>query len=148
MPGMVRRQIQAVAAGICIAVIIQESIWIALDLLNPADSLNQALADAPLSDGWLVPLLLAWLLGGAFGGLMATLVGGSRYSGHAAGALLSASAVLLAWISLPDAGAFLAVAATPSIGATIGTGLGLNVDDAGRGQPVSPSVVTLACCDR
>lgn len=120
-------QIQALAAGICIAVIVQESIWIALDVLDPLQSLNEALSAAPLSDGWLAPLLLAWTGGGIFGGLMATLVGCSRYTGHAAGLLLSASAALLAWHTLPGAGGFLVVAATPAIGTAIGTGVALKI---------------------
>jgi len=126
---MIKRQAKALAAGICIAVIVQESTWIALDLLDPTQSLNHALADAPLSDGWLIPLLLAWAAGGVFGGLMATLVGRSRLSGHVTGLLLSASAAVLASISLPGAGGFLAIAATPSIGSALGTWLGLTADD-------------------
>jgi len=129
MRGMIKRQVQALAAGICVAVIVQESTWMALDLLDPTQSLNDALADAPLSDGWLVPLLLAWIAGGVFGGLMATLVGRSRFSGHATGLLLSASAAVLIWISLPGAGGFLAIAATPSIGSALGTWLGLAADE-------------------
>lgn len=122
---MIKRQVQALAAGICIAVIVQESAWIAFDVLDPTQSLNEMLANAPLSDGWLAPLLLAWAVGGVFGGLMATLVGGSRLSGHATGLLLSSAAGLLAWISLPGAGGFLAIAATPSFGAALGTWLGM-----------------------
>lgn len=124
---MIRRHIQALAAGICIAVIVQESIWLGLDVLDPVQSLNRALADGALSEGWLTPLLLAWLAGGVFGGLMATLVAQSRFSGHATGLLLSASAALLTWISLPGAGAFLVIAATPSIGAALGTSAGLRL---------------------
>ena len=128
MCDMITRQLQALAAGTCIAVIVQESIWIALDLLDPRQSLNDVLGAAPLSDGWLVPLLLAWIGGGLFGGLMATLVGRSRYTGHAAGLLLSASAALLAWHSLPGAGGFLIVAAAPFIGTATGTGLALKLE--------------------
>lgn len=143
MLAMIKRQIQALAAAICIAVIVQESTWIALDLVDPTQSLNQALADAPLSGGWLVPLLLAWLFGGFFGGLMATLVGNSRFSGHLSGLFLSASAAALAWLSMPDAGGFLAIAATPSIGAALGTWLGLELTT-GQDQPPMPSsIVTL-----
>jgi uncharacterized protein (DUF697 family) len=127
MRSMIKRQIQALAAGICIAVIVQESTWVALDVLDPTQSLNDALAEAPLSDGWLIPLVLAWAMGGVFGGLMATLVGRSRLSGLATGLLLSASAAVLAWISLPGAGGFLAIAATPSIGSALGTWLGLGL---------------------
>lgn len=127
MRGMITRQIRALAAGTCIAVIVQESIWLALDAIDPLQSLNDVLAAAPLSEGWLVPLLLAWAGGGIFGGLMATLVGRSRYTGHAAGVVLSASAALLAWRALPDAAGFLAVAATPAIGTAIGTGLALKI---------------------
>jgi len=142
---MIKRQIQALAAGICLAVIVQESTWIAFNLLDPTQSLNQALADAPLSDGWLLPLLLAWAAGSVFGGLMATLVGRSRFSGYAVGLLLSASAAALAWISLPGAGAFLVIAATPGIGSALGTGLGLRLGRAAdsHNRLVPPSVVTL-----
>lgn len=144
---MIKRQVQALAAGICIAVIVQESAWIAFDVLDPRQSLNVALADAPLSEGWLAPLLLAWVVGGFFGGLMATLVGRNRFSGHATGLLLSASAAILAWIALPGAGGFLAVAATPSIGAALGTwlGLGLGLPAGRHGKPRPPGVVTLSC---
>jgi len=143
MRRMIKRQIQALAAGICIAVIVQESIWIAIDLLDPAQSLNAALAAAPLSDGWLAPLLLAWAIGGLFGGLMATLVGRSRFSGHSAGLLLSCSAAGLAWISLPGAGGFLAIAATPSVGAALGTWLGSGLTADRRERPSHSSIVTL-----
>lgn len=125
MRGMIKRQVQAIAAGICIAVIVQESAWIGLDLLDPTRSLNQALTQAPLANGWLVPMLVAWLVGGGFGGLMATLVGRNRFVGHAAGLLLSGSALLLAALSLPDAGLFLVVASTPSLGAALGTWIGM-----------------------
>jgi len=143
MRSMIKRQVQALAAGICVAVIVQESTWLAFNMLDPRQSLNQALVDAPLSDGWLLPLLLAWAAGGVFGGLMATLVGRSRLSGHATGLFLSLSAALLTWISLPGAGAFLVIAATPSIGSALGTwlGLGLAADDSER--PLPTSVVTL-----
>lgn len=137
----IRKQVLALALGICIAVIVQESTWMAFDVLDPTQSLNTVLANAPLSDGWLVPLLLAWAVGGVFGGLMATLVGGSRSSGHATGLLLTASAALLAWISLPGAGGFLAISATPSLGAALGTWLGLAADEQER--LTTPSVVTL-----
>mgnify|MGYP006431856901 CR=1 FL=1 len=145
MRDMITRQIQALAAGTCIAVIVQESIWIALDLLDPRQSLNDVLGAAPLSDGWLVPLLLAWIGGGLFGGLMATLVGRSRYTGHAAGLLLSASAALLAWHALPGAGGFLVVAATPAIGTAIGTSLALKVDGAAdRHEKTPPTSIAAA----
>ena len=145
---MITRQIQALAAGICIAVIVQESIWAALDALDPLQSLNEALRAAPLSDGWLVPLLLAWTGGGIFGGLMATLVGGSRYTGHAAGLVLSASAALLAWLALSGAGGFLAVAATPAIGTAIGTSLALKMDGAGyRHEKTPPTSVAATHSD-
>lgn len=147
MKSMIKKQIQAVSAGICIAVIIQESVWIALDSLDPAQSLNNILAAAPLSGGWLAPLLLAWILGGVFGGLMGTLVGRNRFSGHATGLCLSASAAVLAWISLPGAGGFLVIAITPSLGAALGTwlGLGLGLGQAGDKHEIimTPSVVTL-----
>lgn len=142
---MIKRQVQALAAGICIAMIVQESIWIALDAVDPTQSLNDALAGAPLSEGWLLPLLLAWAAGGMFGGMMATLVGRGRASGYATGFLLSCSAGVLAWISLPGAGGFLAIAATPGMGSALGTwlalGLGLAADRHQR--PIPPSVVTL-----
>lgn len=144
---MINRQVQALAAGICIALIVQESTWIAFDALDPTQSLNHALFEAPLSEGWLAPLLLAWAMGGFFGGLMATLVGGSRLSGHATGLLLSASAAALAWISLPGAGGFLVIAATPGVGSALGAGmglrLGLSLDKQDR--LLSTSVVTLRC---
>ena len=123
MRGMIKKQVQALAAGICIAMIVQESIWIAFDLLDPTRSLNATLAAAPLSSGWLLPLLLAWAAGGIFGGMMATLVGRRRASGYATGILLSGSAAVLAWISLPGAGGFLAIAATPGIGSALGSWL-------------------------
>lgn len=147
MQTMIKRQVQALAAGICIAVIVQESTWIAFDALNPAQSLNHALAEAPLSDGWLLPLLLAWAAGGVFGGLMATLVGRSRLSGYATGLLLSASAALLAWISLPGAGGFLVIAATPGVGCTLGAWLGFRLGPAAdqHEHAVKTSVVTLRC---
>lgn len=143
MRRMIKRQVQALAAGICIAVIVQESTWIAIDLLDPAQSLNDALAAAPLTEGWLAPLLLAWAIGGLFGGLMATLVGRSRFSGHATGVLLSCSAAALAWISLPGAGGFLVVAATPSAGAALGTWLGSGLIADKRERLLHSSVVTL-----
>lgn len=143
MHTMIKRQVQALAAGIGIAMVVQESAWIALDMLDPRESLNEALVAAPLSDGWLVPLLLTWAAGGFFGGLMATLVGRRRFSGHATGLLLSGSAALLAWIALPGAGGFLAVAATPTIGAALGTWLGLGLVDEQSGQSMASSVVTL-----
>lgn len=124
MRSMIKRQVQAIAAGICIAVIVQESVWIGLDQIDPTRSLNQALAHAPLAGGWLAPMLVAWLVGGGFGGLMATLVGRNRIIGHAAGLLLSGSALLLAALSLPGAGLFLLVAATPSLGAALGCWIG------------------------
>lgn len=144
---MIKRQVQALAAGICIAMIIQESTWIAVDVLDPTQSLNHALVEAPLSDGWLLPLLLAWAVGGFFGGLMATLVGRSRLSGHATGLLLSASAAVLAWISLPGAGGFLVIATTPAFGCAPGTWLGYRlVLAADKHKHVAPtSVVTLRC---
>ena len=147
MRSMIKRQVQALAAGICIAIIVQESTWIAFDALDPTQSLNHALAEAPLSDGWLLPLLLAWAVGGFFGGLMATLVGRSRLSGHATGLLLAASAALLAWISLPGAGGFLVIAATPVFGSTLGTWLGYRLGlVADRHRHAAPtSVVTLRC---
>ena len=142
---MVKRQLQAVAAGICIAIIAQESTWIAFDVLDPARSLNDALAEAPLSNGWLAPLLLSWALGGVLGGLMATLVGQSRFSGYATGLSLSASALALLWICLPGAGGFLAVALTPGIGAALGAWLGLLLERAAdKHERISPaSIVTL-----
>ena len=143
MRGMVTRQIQALAAGICIAIIVQESAWIGFDLLNPSQSLNATLAAAPLSDGWLLPLLLAWAAGGIFGGMMATLVGRSRASGYATGLLLSGSAALLAWISLPGAGGFLAIAATPGIGSALGTWMGLALGLTPDGRERLASVATL-----
>ncbi|MEX0914462.1 MAG: hypothetical protein WDZ60_01095, partial [Wenzhouxiangellaceae bacterium] len=127
----------------CVAIIVQESIWIGLDLLDPARALNRQLAEAPLADGWLTPLLVAWLVGGVFGGLMATLVGRSRYSGHAAGLLLSSSALLIAAISLPGAGALLVIAATPSLGAAFGAGIGVSLLDGEGDGLVRPSLVTL-----
>lgn len=143
MRGMIKRQVQAIAAGICIAVIVQESVWIGLDLLDPTRSLNQALAQAPLARGWLTPLLVAWLVGGGFGGLMATLVGRNRIIGHAAGLLLSGSALLLAAFSLPGAGLFLVVAATPSLGAALGTWIGVVLLDGERDRPVTSGIDTL-----
>lgn len=141
---MIKRQAQALAGGICVAIIVQESIWIGLDLLDPARALNQQLAEAPLADGWLAPLLVAWLVGGVFGGLMATLVGRSRYSGHAAGLLLSGSALLIAAISLPGAGALLVIAATPSLGAAPGSWIGACLLNGESDRPsLMPSLVTL-----
>lgn len=140
---MFKRQIRAVPAGICVAVIVQESIWTGLDLVDPELSLNQALANAPLAEGWLAPLLLAWLVGGAFGGLMATLVGRNRFTGHAAGLLLSGSALLITALALPDAGGFLAIAGTPSVGAALGTWLGLAFVQDEPDRLTLPSIVTL-----
>lgn len=136
---MIKRQIHALTAGICVAIVVQESTWLASDMLDPGRPLNHALADAPLSTGWLLPLILAWAAGGIFGGMMATLVGRSRASGYATGLLLSASAAMLAWISLPGAGGFLAIAATPWIGSALGAwlafSLGLNADRNDRLEP-------------
>lgn len=144
MCGMIKRQVQALAGGICVAIIVQESIWIGLDLLDPAHALNRQLAEAPLADGWLTPLLVAWLVGGVFGGLMSTLIGRSRYSGHAAGLLLSGSALLVAAISLPGAGPLLVIAATPSLGAALGAGIGVSLlNGESDRSPLLPSLVTL-----
>lgn len=138
MSRMIKRQIQALAAGICIAIIVQESTWIGLDLLDPSHSLNESLTRAPLAGGWMAPLLGAWLAGGAFGGLMATLVGRNRLIGHLTGLLLSGSALLIAALALPKAGGALAISMTPSLGAALGTGLGAAL--AGHKQSGQPSV--------
>jgi len=129
MHSMVERQALAIAAGVGLAIIIQESVWIGWDALIPRHSLNKALLEAPTSDGWLTPLLAAWLAGGAFGGLMSTLIGRSRFSGHATGLLLSAGALLLAVFALPEAGSFLVIAGTPGAGSALGAGLGVKLLD-------------------
>jgi len=127
MGGMIRKQALALAAGIAVGIIIQESVWIGFDLLDPERALNQTLIQAPVANGLLVPLLTAWLAGGAFGGLMATLVGRNRIGGHLTGVLLSGSAVLVTAAALTEAGRFLAIAATPGIGAALGVGLGMRL---------------------
>ena len=134
---MIRRQALALAAGVGLGIIVQESLWTGIDALDPGHSLNQALVHAPLSGGWLVPLLAAWLAGGAFGGLMATLVSRGRAGGHAAGTFLSGSALLLSALALPDAGAFLVIALTPGAGAALGTGLGMRLLGNERNRPTS-----------
>ncbi|HKL51255.1 MAG TPA: hypothetical protein VJ908_08810 [Wenzhouxiangellaceae bacterium] len=141
---MVKRQIQALAAGICIAIIVQESTWIGLDLLDPTRSLNESLAHAPLVGGWLAPLLAAWIAGGVFGALMATLVGRNRFIGHVVGLLLSGSALLIAALSLPGAGSVLTIAATPSLGAALGTWLGIFLSGKQPKNLMTPSIVTLS----
>jgi len=140
---MVKRQVQAIAAGICVAIVAQESIWVALDLLDPSYSLNQLLAQGPLAEGWVVPLLSSWIAGGALGGLMATLVGGNRLIGHLTGLLLSGSALLVAALSFPGAGLFLTIAATPSIGAAPGSWLGLALARNHARHLTTPGVGTL-----
>lgn len=138
MHGMIRRQSLALAAGVGLGIVIQESLWIGADVLEPGHSLNRALLRAPLSDGWLVPLLAAWLAGGAFGGLMTTLVGRNRVIGHVTGLLLSGSALLVAVFALPDAGCFLVVAGSPSASAALGAWLGialLESEEDGRRPP-------------
>lgn len=143
MRAMIKRQVQALAAGVCIGIVVQESAWTGLDLLDPGASLNRLMIEAPLDGGqpapslWSLnlplfgPLFGAWLLGGTLGGLMATLVGRHRFSGHAAGVLLSASAAMIAYFAWPLAGPFVAVAVMPSVGAALGTGLGLRLLDSG-----------------
>lgn len=140
MRDMIGRQPLALAAGVALGIIIQESLWIGVDALIPEHSLNRALVHAPLSDGWLAPLLAAWLAGGAFGGLMATLIGRNRIIGHVTGLLLSGSGLLVAAFALPDAGRFLVVAGTPSAGAALGTWLGIALLMAEADRQTSPGV--------
>ena len=135
MRSMLQRQALAMAAGVGLGIIIQESLWIGADALIPSQSLNQALSHAAISDGWLTPLLAAWLAGGAFGGLMSTLLGRSRLSGHAAGLLLTGAALLLVCLALPGSGSFLVIAGTPSAGAALGAGLGVKLLDGEGDQP-------------
>lgn len=148
MSSMVKRQIQALAAGICIAIIVQEITWIGLDLLDPTRSLNVILAQAPFAGGWLAPLLAAWMAGGIFGALMATLVGRNRFIGHVAGLLLSGSALVIAALSLPDAGSVLTIAATPSLGAALGTWLGVLLTSKQPKNLMTPGIVTLSTAFR
>jgi len=143
MKAMIKRQIQALAAGLCIGVIMQESIWVGLDAVDARYSLNQALTEAPLTTGWIVPLLLAWLAGGVFGGLMATLMGGNRLTGHIAGLLLSCSALLVTWLAMPGAGGLLVISLTPALGAVFGTCLGAALLGSKRGRPGLQRIVTL-----
>jgi len=134
MRTMIRKQSLALASGVAVGIVIQESLWAAFDLLDPQRALNQVLDQAPAADGLLLPLLTAWIAGGVFGGLMATLVGRKRIAGHVTGLLLSGAALLLTIIVLDDTGRFLAIAATPSIGAALGTGLGLRLLDSEADQ--------------
>jgi len=135
MRSMLQRQALAIAAGVGLGIIIQESLWIGSDALIPSQSLNQALSHAAISDGWLTPLLAAWLAGGAFGGLMSTLLGRSRLSGHATGLLLTGAALVLVCLAIPGAGPFLVIAGTPSAGAALGAGLGVKLLEGEGDQP-------------
>lgn len=140
---MIRRQALALAAGAGLGIVIQESLWLGLDVLDPGHSLNQALSQAPSSDGWLAPLVLAWFAGGAFGGLMATLVGQNRLIGHLTGVLLSGSALLVATLALPDAGPLLVIAGCPVAGAALGTGMGAALIVREADPHASPGVAKL-----
>jgi len=141
-PAMIARFTRALAAGVVIAMVLQESVWWGMDRIDPARSLNAAFVLGPLGRGWPVPLAVSWLLGGLAGGMMATLVGGSRWHGHALGLVLGPAAAVLLHLAWRDTGAFLLLALTPVLATALGAGL------AGRALPreprgLAPSVVTL-----
>ncbi|MDT8449943.1 MAG: hypothetical protein RQ847_07180 [Wenzhouxiangellaceae bacterium] len=124
---MLRRLALSLAGGIITGIVAQESAWLAMNALLPEVALNAAMLERDPGGAWLLPLLGAWLLGGAVAGLMATLIGRRRFSGHLAGAALTASALLLVRAAWPDAGGLLAFAITPSLGAALGTAGGLRL---------------------
>lgn len=102
--------------------ILQEGIWAGFSAIDPDASLNHGLITAAIEGRILAPLLFSWIVGGAAGGLMAALVGRGAAAGHATGVLLSVSAWVLCRLAWPEAGALLAIAAAPSLGAALGTG--------------------------
>ncbi|MGK7295383.1 MAG: hypothetical protein ACNS61_06065 [Candidatus Wenzhouxiangella sp. M2_3B_020] len=120
---MIKRHLQALAAGIAVGIVLQESAWTGLDWVDPTRSLNEALVSGPDAPGLLVPLLFTWLLGGFAGGLMGSLVGRHRAHGIAVGILLAASACSIAVLAWPDAGALLVVGAVPLPAAIVAAGL-------------------------
>lgn len=120
---MIKRHIQALAAGIAVGIVLQESVWTGLDWVDPTRSLNEALVSGPHAPGLMVPLLFTWLLGGFAGGLMGALVGRHRAHGIVVGVLLAASACSIAVLAWPDAGALLVLAAAPLPAAIVAAGL-------------------------
>jgi hypothetical protein len=129
---MFSRFARALAAGLAVGIVLQEGIWLALGAIDPTRSLHLEWTLGPLGEGWVVPMIASWLIGGTAAGLMAALVGGSRWHGHAAGALLCGSAGLLLTLAWPEAGLARLMALMPALGATLGAGL------AGRLLPESP----------
>ncbi len=140
---MVERFARSLAAGCLVGVVVQEALWTGLGMLDPAGSLNRALVSGPQQGSIWGPLLAAWLTGGFAAALMATLVGRSRWSGYGAGALMSLSAWCLCRLAWPESGALSAVAATPLLGAALGTGIALRVLMGDETRRARPSVVTL-----
>jgi hypothetical protein len=137
---MFARVVRALASGIAVGIVLQESVWLALDPIDPLRSLHVEWTRGPQGDGWLVPLIAAWLIGGGAGGLMAALVGRNRWLAHAVGALLCASAGLLLTLAWPDAGAAKWLALTPALGAAAGAAMAgyvLADDEHGGGERVA-----------
>lgn len=140
---MMERWTRAVAAGTAVGVILQEGIWAGFSAIDPGASLNHGLVAADGEARVLLPLLFSWIVGGAAGGLMAALVGRGAAAGHAAGALLSLSALVLCGLAWPEAGALLTIAAAPSLGAAFGAGAGRRILTDDGAAPARPGVVTL-----
>jgi hypothetical protein len=105
--------------------------------------LNRELVSGPDGSGIWLPLLTSWLIGGAAAGLMATLVGRRRASGHAAGALMSISAFCLCRLAWPEAGALASVCLTPSLGAALGCGWGQRIVSSEAASPAQSGIGTL-----
>lgn len=133
---MLGRFARAIAGGVAVAIVLQEGLWLALDPIDPVRSLHLQWTLGPRGEGWAVPLIASWLIGGSAGGLMAALVGRGRWYGHAVGALLCASAWLLLSLAWQDSGAAALLALTPGLGAAIGAGL------AGRLLPTAGDAAT------
>ncbi|MDT8409142.1 MAG: hypothetical protein RQ741_06045 [Wenzhouxiangellaceae bacterium] len=121
---MIKRQFRALAAGVTIGVVAQESLWMGLNLIDPAVELNELLAAGSRPSAWILPMLICWIFGGLLGGLMATLVARNRIAGVVCGALLSGSAWLLATLSWPQPGAMILLTLVPLVAAIPATWLG------------------------
>lgn len=119
-----RRQFRAISAAVLVGVVIQESLWTILNLIDFSTPLNELLVSGQRPASWLIAALLAWAAGGLFAGLMATLIARSRISGLISGLLLSASACLLMVLAVDEPRGLLALAAVPLVASVPGTWLG------------------------
>lgn len=140
---MLERFARSLAAGCAVGVIVQEALWAGLGMADPDGSLNRALVAGPQTDGVWFPLLTSWLIGGAAAGLMATLVGRRRASGHSAGGLMSISAFAVCRLAWPESGALVAVCLTPSLGAALGSGLGQRIVSSDWKSPAQIGIAML-----